>query len=128
MTPEAFFAQEMRHPFSWEDGRDCLRTADRWCVAFGRPSFFAASRLKFATFAEAHNLMLDHSMPIWVNRAMLAAGYRSSPEPKPGDVGIVCSGSFVACAVKISIGWLFRDERGLHCYGPYARVLRVWSI
>lgn len=128
MTPEAFYAQELRHPFAWEDGRDCVRTADRWCQANGHPSFYGLSRLKYGSLEDAENLMRDHLMPIWVNRAMIAAGYHSTASPNVGDVGIVTAGASLACAVRGSLGWLFRTEAGLSCYAPTARVLRAWSV
>lgn len=120
-------AAEMRNAFAWEDRRDCVHTADRWCALAG-PSFVAASGVDFASEKEAENMAHRRPMPIWVSRGMRAAGYRRTAEPKPGDVGIVASGEMLACAIRGSLGWLFRTEAGVTCFGPHARVLAAWSV
>jgi len=125
MTPEEFMAAEMRTPIVWGFS-DCIHTADRWCQLRG-PSFVAGSGVDFQSEAEAEAMLGERAMPLWVARAMRAAGYHMTQTPQPGDIGTIVVGDEIACAIRGATHWLYRSERGLSAAGPYARVLGAWD-
>lgn len=131
MTPESFMSEELRTPFAWESLTDCAHTVDRWCALHGQ-SPIAAVGLDFASEIEAEKILYRLPLPIWVGRAMRAAGYRKTTAPMIGDVAVVAGKDptrwIIAPAILGELGWLFRSETGLTCFGKYARVLGAWRV
>lgn len=132
MTPEEFFADQMRQPLIW-GATECAHTGDRWLLARGLPSAIAGSRYDFADEVEAEALLTRLPLPIMVARVMRRAGYRMTRAPKTGDIAVLAfpddaGGTKVVCAVKGSRLWLFRSDKGIGAAGPFARVLGAWSV
>lgn len=125
--PEQFFGDEIGSPFVW--GRtDCAHTGDRWAQRRAGVSFIAALGVDFADQAGAEALMSRFAMPIWIGRAMRAAGFRPTRDPVVGDIGVIVVGPFLALAIRGSHAWLWRDENGIHSTPLSIRVLASWRI
>lgn len=122
-----FLAGELARPFAWGE-TDCAHTADRWARHVSGRSALTARGIDFADEAGARGLMDRFALPVWVGRAMRAAGFAMTESPGEGDVGVVVSGPIAAVAIKGPSGWLWRDETGLHHAPDGVRVLGAWRI
>lgn len=122
-----FVKDELARPFAW-GATDCAHTGDRWARLASRRSFIAALGVDFADEAGARALMARLPMPVWIGRAMRAAGFARTDRAEPGDLGIVRLGNVAALALMTGAGWLWRDEDGMHGAPATTATLAIWRI
>ncbi|WP_425484071.1 DUF6950 family protein [Allomesorhizobium camelthorni] len=126
MTVDEFVAAEAARPFAW-GVTDCCSTADRWLQTARGVSPISSDEWNGSREAAMECITHPYALPARVNRAMRRAGFRRTPGPKPGDIGLVLFDRRVCIAIRTSMGWSSRHEDGL-VGAPIDNFWKAWAV
>jgi hypothetical protein len=133
-----YLAAVGRDPWNYGDKpgpkRDCCTFTADWCLALGYPDPMAFIRDKYASEAEALELIKTHGGLV----KLATTGYASiglerirDGSWRPGDVGVLArpmiDGSDAMCAIRTETRWVMRLDRGLIA-DEGGQVLRAWRV
>lgn len=115
-------------PFAW-GMLDCSLFMAGWVLARTGIDPAAALRGRYGTERGALRLARRlGGMEAVARRQMAAAGFATTREPVPGDVGIIAHPQIgPTCAILSEIGWLTKTPAGVRG-GAHYPVIVAWSL
>ena len=113
-------------PFAWGVQDCCLWGADWVRLATGRDPA-AGWRGRYRTAIGAARLVTRRGgFEAHVAACLADAGLTETPDPQPGDVGVIMWPNGPVLAVRTSAGWAHKLEAGIVITGGC--LIRAWSV